>query len=149
MKWDYIPDLNVNESPLNPMKFRCHVYAKTLTELELDDSYVYKGLDSAILCLRLAMRSSTSSMNTFELIITDLTLEVGNADINACCAGALLGAWFGYSKFPHHWREGLMHRDWYVQKMESLCRVVGITEESYRGIDDLDTQTDDEKRKFI
>ena len=149
VKREYRPDSDVNESSLDQMEFRRHVYVKTLTELQLDDSqkmgYVYKCLGSAILCLRLAMRSSKTSMNTFELVITDLILEGGDADTNACCAGALLGAWFGFSKLPHHWREGLMHRDWLVEKVECLCKVAGITDGSYRGIDDPDTQTDDER----
>lgn len=149
---EYKPDPDGNESLMDQTEFRRHVYAKTLTELQLDDSqkmgYVYKCLGTAILCLRLAIRAPKTSMTTFESIITDLVLEGGDADTNACSAGALLGAWFGYSKLPHHWREGLMYRDWLVEKVDCLCRVVGITEGSYRGAEDSDTQTDEERGRL-
>lgn len=146
---EYRPDPVIQESPLDRQEYQRHVYAKTLTELQLDDSmrlgYVYKCLGSAILCLRLAMRSPKFSSNTFEVLVTDLIMEGGDADTNACCAGALLGAFLGYSKLPSHWRDGLMHRDWLVEKVGSLCRVVGISEGQYSGALDPDVQTDDER----
>jgi ADP-ribosylglycohydrolase len=149
---NYRPDLDNQEPRLDRQEFVRHVYAKSLAELQLDHSmkigYVYKCLGSAILCLRLAVRSPQMSTNTFEVIITDLTMEGGDADTNACCAGALLGAFLGYSKLPSHWRDGLMHREWLVEKALSLCRVVGISPGQYSGADDPDTQTDDERGRL-
>lgn len=149
---EYRPDPVIQESPLDQKEFRRHVYAKNLAELQLDDSmklgYVYKCLGSAIVCLRLAMRSPKFSTNTFEVIITNLVMEGGDADTNACCAGALLGAYLGYSKLPYQWRDGLMHRDWLVEKVGFLCRVVGISEGQYSGALDPDVQTDDERGRL-
>jgi ADP-ribosylglycohydrolase len=149
---NYRPDPDMQESLLDRQEFRHHVYAKALAELQLDDSmkigYVYKCLGSAILCLRLAMRAPTRSTSTFEMIITELVMDGGDADTNACCAGALLGAFLGYSRLPHHWRDGLMHHDWLVEKVQSLCHVVGISNGHYSGADDPDAQTDDERGRL-
>lgn len=149
---EYRPDPDIQGSLLDHEEFQRHVYVKTLSELHLDDSmklgYVYKCLGSTILCLRLAMRAPKMSPNTFEVIITDLVMQGGDADTNACCAGALLGAFFGYAKLPPHWRDGLMHRDWLATKVEALCNVVGISKESYSGAEDPDTQTDDERGRL-
>lgn len=107
------------------------------SDLELDDSqkmgYVYKCLGSAVLALRLAMRatiSKTLSMsatrNLFEETITDLIMQGGDADTNGCVAGALLGAWLGYSRLPGHWLQGVHHHDWMLWKCEALSRQIGI-----------------------
>lgn len=149
---NYRPDVDNQEPLLDRQEFTRHVYVQSLAELQLDDSmkigYVYKCLGSAILCLRLAVRSPQTSTNIFEIIITDLIMQGGDADTNACCAGALLGAFLGYSKLPSHWRDGLMQRDWLVEKASSLCRVVGISTGQYSGADDPDTQTDDERGRL-
>ena len=154
-KWvseEYRPDPVMQESPLDRQEFWRHVYAKNFAELQLDDSmrlgYVYKCLGSGILCLRLAMRTPKFSTNTFEAIITDLIMEGGDSDTNACCAGALLGALLGYSRLPPTWRDGLMHREWMAEKVGSLCQVVGISEGQYSGILDPDVQTDEERGRL-
>ena len=43
----------------------------------------------------------------FETLVTPLVMEGGDADTNACFAGALLGAYLGYKVLPPHWRDGL------------------------------------------
>src|SRR6187402_2286036 len=113
--------MSIVDSRLQYEEYRKHCFAETLSELQLDDSrkmgYAYKCLATAILCLRLAMREEIANpvlggSDTFEKLITDLIMEGGDADTNACVAGALLGAWLGYSRLPANWEKGLHNRDW-------------------------------------
>lgn len=145
---------------LNRDEFKNHVYAKTFEELQLDESrkigYVYKCLGSAILALRLGMRQapcdtlpagvSTKLPNSiiFENIITAITYEAGDADTNACAAGALLGCWLGYNSLPAQWRDGMMHLDWLVNKCDGLGYTLGVVQNipAYKGSEDQDTGLD-------
>lgn len=145
----YGPETDAQEFTLDRAEFCRHVYSTSLASLELDDSmkmgYVYKALGAAILCLHLAIRRPRGDMNIFEDLITELVMQGGDADTNACCAAALLGAWLGYSSLPPHWRDGLKHRAWLFAKTEALCQVVGISEGGYKGSEDPDTLTDLER----
>ncbi|EFR01733.1 ADP-ribosylglycohydrolase [Nannizzia gypsea CBS 118893] len=147
---------------LDREEFDKHAYAKTFSDLLLDDSYkigyVYKCLGAAILSLRMGMQQSPFGSNAgvessfiltdsavFEKIITELTYEAGDADTNACAAGALLGCWLGYNSLPSHWRDGMDNRDWLMQKCNSLIQVIGVGNENalpYDGKLDADTSPD-------
>ena len=124
------------DSVLVAEEYRKHCHAQTLKELELDDAqkigYVFKCLGSAILTLRLAMRHEpgigSSTAELFETLITNLIMEGGDADTNACVAGGLLGAWVGYSRLPPTWERGIRSREWLVRKAEALSLRVGILE---------------------
>ena len=141
---------------LDRAEFERHVYATTFESLELDDAlkmgYVYKALGAAVFCLRLAVRELRGQTKTFERIIADLIMQGGDADTNACCAGALVGAWVGHANLPAHWRGGLQHGPWLADKTEALCRVLGIiivvvidVADRYDGEHDPDNLTDPER----
>ncbi|KAH8651568.1 ADP-ribosylglycohydrolase [Tricladium varicosporioides] len=123
------------ESRLQYEEFMKHCNFQDFRDLQLDDSqkmgYVYKCLGSAILALRLAMRreASPNSHGTqlFEKIITELVMEGGDADTNACVAGALLGAWVGHARLPSHWRDGLSNGTWLDGKAQKLSLKLGIS----------------------
>lgn len=123
------------ESTLNGEEYRKYCYAKTLRELELDDKtmgYVFKCLGSAVLSLRFAIREGLGldarSTGLFETLISDLIMEGGDADTNACVAGALVGSWVGYSRLPSHWSKGMRNAEWLVAKAETLSFKAGIME---------------------
>ncbi|KFY33970.1 hypothetical protein V494_07151, partial [Pseudogymnoascus sp. VKM F-4513 (FW-928)] len=123
------------EPTLKREEYRKHCYAKTLRELELDDSkmgYVFKCLGSAVLTLRFAIREGLGydarSTAIFETLISNLIMEGGDADTNACVAGALVGSWVGYSRLPSHWSKGMRSVDWLVKKAETVSFKVGIME---------------------
>ena len=141
------------DPPLNLEELLRHVKAQDLAGLQLDDSqkmgYVYKCLGSGILSLRLAMRAVASSpaplrtqATIFEEIITSLIMRGGDADTNACFAGALLGSCLGYKALPIHWREGLKYGEWLMGKAEGLSRTLGISAGPYNGKEDKDTAID-------
>lgn len=137
------------DPPLNVKEFQKHVNVETLSDLELDDSqkmgYVYKALGCAVLLLRQAMRKKAANPNlvtdldTYESLVTPLTMEGGDADTNACIAGAVLGAHLGYKSLPPHWRDGLSHGPWLYQKCEAMCQIIGVTKGLYDGKEDPDT----------
>ncbi|KAK4463205.1 ADP-ribosylglycohydrolase-domain-containing protein [Cladorrhinum samala] len=143
------PDLDWDEltAHVNP--------ADGLDGLKLDESgkigYTYKTLGSGVVCLRLAIRRISTQQapsvaiavkreEVFEELITDLTMRAGDADTNACFAGALLGAYLGYSVLPGHWKRGLKNGDWLLRKAEALCKVLGVMDGEYNGRDDPDTE---------
>lgn len=146
-------DSRKHDPPLNLDELASHARAKTLADLHLDEGgkigYVYKTFGSGILLLRLAMRRTgkcdsriAERLATFEDLITELIMQGGDADTNACFAGALLGAYLGYNALPVNWREGLRHGDWLVGKADSLCKVLGVRKGLYKGTDDRDTFPD-------
>ncbi|KAF4976987.1 hypothetical protein FZEAL_6425 [Fusarium zealandicum] len=140
------------EPELDVEQFRQHATAKSLADLKLDETnkigFVYKTFGSGILLLRLAMHQLHSSgqirtqLAIFEKLITDLIMEGGDADTNACFAGALLGALVGFRALPPHWRDGLRNGPWLMEKSEGLCDVLNITRGSYSGSRDKDTAED-------
>ncbi len=122
-----------------------------LDDLELDDQaamgYVYKTLGSGIVLLRMAIRRKAESQGglldrtrVFEDLITDLIMRGGDADTNACFAGALLGGYLGYLSLPDHWKHGLKHEEWLLGKADAVSQVLGLKDgDEYRGKLDPDT----------
>ncbi|BEJ15018.1 hypothetical protein CspHIS471_0407850 [Cutaneotrichosporon sp. HIS471] len=127
-------------------ELRKHTHATSLAMLDLDGAgigYVYKSLGSALLLLRQAMRRVSEARSSlvakavlFEPLMTDLVMAGGDADTNACVAGALLGAYVGYTALPAHWRDGLRHGTWLTNKGEAVCRVLGVVEGGYEREED-------------
>ncbi|KAK3690393.1 ADP-ribosylglycohydrolase-domain-containing protein [Podospora appendiculata] len=121
--------------------------------LELDDppkiGYVYKTLGAGVVLLRMAIRRVEESGGgvvvrgrMFEELVTELIMCGGDADTNACFAGALLGAYLGYAALPGHWKYGMTHGEWFAGKAEALCRVLGLADGTYVGEEDADTRVD-------
>ncbi|KAL1835892.1 hypothetical protein VTJ49DRAFT_5913 [Mycothermus thermophilus] len=105
-----------------------------LEALRLDEpaaiGYVYKTLGAGVVALRMAMRKEAVEgrgflvrTRVFEELITDLVMRGGDADTNACFAGALLGGYLGYGTLPDHWKHGLKHEGWLLSKAEALCQM--------------------------
>ena len=123
------PDLDLDE-------FARHAKIDDLADLVLFGDgrgigYVYKCFGAGIHLLRLAMRSGGTmheQLSTFETLITDLIMRGGDADTNACFAGALVGSYLGFKALPPHWRDGLKHGEWLLEKSEALCSVLGLVE---------------------
>jgi ADP-ribosylglycohydrolase len=122
-----------------------------LDDLKLDDrmviGYVYKTLGSGVVLLRMAFRRTAASgaglldrTRIFEDLITDLIMRGGDADTNACFAGALLGGYLGYGLLPDHWKHGLKYEEWLLRKADALCVVLGVKDGEYNGKDDKDTE---------
>jgi ADP-ribosylglycohydrolase len=133
------PDLDMEE-------FYRHAKLEQLSDLELADGYkigyVYKCFGAGVHLLRLAMRSGNTmqaQISIFEPLITDLIMLGGDADTNACFAGALVGSYLGFKALPPHWRDGLKYGDWLLDKSEALCAVLGL-------VDAVENRKDDTAR---
>ena len=145
-----------DEPDLDTAELWKHAKIDDLDDLKLDEAYkigyVYKTFGCGIHLLRLAMRHrqnashrTTTGTTLFETLITDLIMRAGDADTNACFAGALLGAYLGFSCLPPRWRDGLRHGDWLLEKAESLSVVLGVNADEgirYDGKEDKDTAPD-------
>lgn len=141
-----------DEPGLDVGELKTHATVRMLDDLNLDDSYkigyVYKCFGSGVLLLRQAMRQTAQSSRLqaqsqiFEPLVTDLIMRGGDADTNACFAGALLGSYLGYKALPPHWRDGLRYGEFLMGKAEGLCEVLGVTEGEYSGSGDEETAVD-------
>jgi ADP-ribosylglycohydrolase len=145
------PEADGKRQYLERTEFERYCYASSWSSLELDDSqkigYVYKCLGAGLFSLRLGLGHKTSPASAvFEDVVTTLVMQGGDADTNACCAGAMLGAWLGYELLPPHWRDGIKHSDWLIQKTNAMCQLAGIVEKTgYDGLKDPDTMRDEER----
>ncbi|KOS22338.1 Uncharacterized protein ESCO_002022 [Escovopsis weberi] len=151
LEW-YEP-VGIEEPELDMGELRRHANPGGLAELELDDSlkmgYVFKTFGAGMHLLRRAMRELAGKsdalparMALFETLMVDLVMQGGDADTNACFAGALLGAYLGWRALPPHWRDGLRHGSWLMGKAEGLSSLLGVGERQYSGSQDADTAPD-------
>lgn len=58
--------------------------------------------------------------HNYESIIKTIISCGGDADTNASIAGAVLGAYFGYSQLPMSWIKSTPHRDWLDKKIKEF-----------------------------
>jgi ADP-ribosylglycohydrolase len=98
-----------------------HMYAQSFTDLELDEGsaigYTFKAMGCAFVALR---KLHNCDQEEFELILSELTREAGDADSNACVAMAVVGALIGFNNITSRWVSGLPHRQWMERRTEEL-----------------------------
>lgn len=84
-----------------------YMSCKDIKDLALDEKgkigYTYKTLGAGFWALK---------QDDFRQAIQTVVMQGGDADTNACVAGALLGCRLGLDKIPESWRTGLRHRQW-------------------------------------
>ncbi|MGG5511495.1 ADP-ribosylglycohydrolase family protein [Myroides odoratimimus] len=85
---------------------------------EVDMGYTLKTFSAAMWAYFNAL--------TFEEGILSIVNSGGDADTNACVAGAILGAKFGYDAIPIHWINGLNKKDVLHHKMEEFMQGVKL-----------------------
>ncbi|KAJ3179090.1 hypothetical protein HDU87_003046 [Geranomyces variabilis] len=94
-------------------ELRAHGLAPTLESLRLAEEdrigYTFKALGAGLNLLTRDLNAAESSAEAFRQVITELTLEAGDSDTNACVGGALLGCRIGYKALPEDWVQGLSH----------------------------------------
>ncbi|TPX59610.1 hypothetical protein PhCBS80983_g02358 [Powellomyces hirtus] len=105
--------------------FLQHACPSSLSSLNLSSGgigYTFKALGAATyLFTRDIAAHFESPAEAFVSLITELVLEGGDADTNACVAGALLGCRVGYKELPEHWVAGLRHRTQLEQLVDQFC----------------------------
>jgi ADP-ribosylglycohydrolase len=138
--WAHTQD-SLTDLVLEREEFERHVFAESLDDLVLCDStmgYVYKCLGSALWCLRQVLRGR----ETFKSAMVKLVMQGGDADTNGAVAGGLMGALCGYEQLPREWRDGMRHKDWYLDKITALCVRAGLADGVYDVEADSDTEFD-------
>lgn len=91
-------------------------YTGQVADLKLDElgkiGYVFKCLSCGIYALQVIKVAKTNQLTpSFKKFIIKLAEECGDADTNCAVAGAMLGAYLGYSRLPVDWIEALPCRD--------------------------------------
>ncbi|XP_022343575.2 ADP-ribosylarginine hydrolase Tri1-like [Crassostrea virginica] len=76
--------------------------------------YTFKSLGAGFWALK---------QKDFRKAITKIVMQGGDADSNACVAGAMLGCKLGLEAIPQSWREGLLHKEWLDQKIARFFKV--------------------------
>lgn len=78
-----------------------------IKELQLDEKgkigYTYKSMGSGFWALK---------QDDFRTAIQKVVFQGGDADTNACVAGAMLACKLGLDKIPPTWKNGLKHKEW-------------------------------------
>jgi ADP-ribosylglycohydrolase len=97
-------------------------YTKNIVELKLDDiskmTYVYKTLGAAIYSLQVIRAGKeTERVPSFKKVIKKIAAEGGDADANCAVAGAVLGAYLGYSGLPARWIVAMPNAAWLGAKI--------------------------------
>lgn len=97
-----------------------YLKCQSLKELHLDEAgkigYTYKSMGSGFWALK---------QDNFRTAIQNVTMEGGDADTNACVAGALLGCKLGMSAIPTSWRDKLRHKQWLDRIIQRYFDMVG------------------------
>ncbi|KAJ3021129.1 UNVERIFIED_CONTAM: hypothetical protein HDU68_009790 [Siphonaria sp. JEL0065] len=144
------PIMNMYKDPTIPFdvkhhvsKIESHVFPDSLQSLELDQhdsiGYTLKCLGSAAYCFSRSFHPK--NLDPFELkemegfgndykgelfkrIVLELVMEAGDADTNACVAGALLGCRIGFNSLPKDWLDGLQHKEYLEKMVDDICRLM-------------------------
>jgi ADP-ribosylglycohydrolase len=89
-----------------------HINPKSWIALDLSNrgkmGYTYKCLGSAFFSLERAqqlLNEGKTGQEIFRTVITELVGEGGDADTNGAIAGAMLGAFLGFSSIPESWKK--------------------------------------------
>lgn len=103
-------------------------FPKHLQELQLDEKssigYTLKCLGAALFCVSRRKDDDMENGDFFMRIITELTLEAGDADTNAAVAGALLGSRLGFKGLPSMWLMGLRNHQFLINICDELLELV-------------------------
>ncbi|KAJ3008120.1 hypothetical protein HKX48_008764 [Thoreauomyces humboldtii] len=105
-----------------------HVRTPSLDRLNLDGpagiGYTFKALGAAMHAFTRRLGCDMTGTK-FKQAIMEIVMEAGDADTNACVAGALLGCEVGFEGLPRDWVDGLRHREELEVVVEQLLASLG------------------------
>ncbi|XP_060079756.1 ADP-ribosylarginine hydrolase Tri1-like [Ylistrum balloti] len=95
------------ETEKEKKELKTYLKCTKLKELKLDEEgkigYTYKSMGTAFWALK---------QENIRETITKIVMEGGDADSNACVAGALMGCKYGAGAIPSSWTQNLVHKEW-------------------------------------
>jgi ADP-ribosylglycohydrolase len=88
-------------------------YTGSIRDLKLNDpiriDYVFRALSCGIYALQVIKFAITNSKTpNFKKFITHIVKECGTASANGAVAGAVMGAYLGYSRLPADWIQAII-----------------------------------------
>ncbi|CAL8121970.1 unnamed protein product [Orchesella dallaii] len=105
-----------------------HSFPESLSCLNLNErnkiGYTFKCLGAGLYAVTRKQPEDMSSGEFYKHIITELTLETGDADTNCAVAGAVLGCRLGKSGLPSGWVNGVRHHDFLEDITNKLCDMI-------------------------
>ncbi|ELP90539.1 hypothetical protein EIN_019280 [Entamoeba invadens IP1] len=114
----------------NIEQFDTYTHANKLEELDLCNciGFVYKTLGCAIWALRkysACVKEGVEIGTIFEQIITEITMEAGDADTNSAVAGTVIGSFLGDQNIPEKWKK-LRHIDALEHRIQSFLHIYNL-----------------------
>ncbi|XP_033745094.1 ADP-ribosylarginine hydrolase Tri1-like isoform X2 [Pecten maximus] len=107
------------ETEKEKKELKTYLKCTKLKDLKLDESqkigYTYKSMGSAFWALK---------QTNFREAITEIVMEGGDADSNACVAGAVLGCKYGVGSIPSCWTHKLLHKEWLEAIIDRYFRMM-------------------------
>ncbi|XP_069101170.1 ADP-ribosyl-[dinitrogen reductase] glycohydrolase-like [Argopecten irradians] len=107
------------ETEKEKKELKTYLKCTKLKELKLDESgkigYTYKSMGSAFWALK---------QDNFRKAITKIVMQGGDADSNACVAGAMLGCKLGVDGIPECWTQKLLHKEWLEAIIDRYFRMM-------------------------
>jgi ADP-ribosylglycohydrolase len=90
-------------------------WTKSLSDLKLDEnpiSYTFKTMACGIYALRVIEAAErTNTTINFKKLITTIVNECGSSECNGAVAGAVVGAYIGYTNLPHDFIDMLPYKN--------------------------------------
>ncbi|OWF39517.1 uncharacterized protein LOC110464941 isoform X2 [Mizuhopecten yessoensis] len=100
-------------------ELKSYLKCTKLKDLKLDEEgkigYTYKTMGAGFWALK---------QENFRKTITKIIMEGGDADTNACVAGALLGCKYGVDTIPKSWKDKLIHKEWLEAIIDRYFRMM-------------------------
>lgn len=87
-----------------------------LEELPLDSPQ----MGFSMFCVAVGLWAFRQRHRSFKDVITEICLQGGDADTNACVAGAILGCYMGFDALPEDWLATLRHKEFLEQAYEKI-----------------------------
>ena len=111
-EWGAITDKNYFNKAWN--EFEKTIRIHDLKELNLEEhiGYTFKPVGCAIWAL--------TSKKTYQEAINEIIFEGGDSDTNAAVAGAILGSYVKFRRFPEHLVDGLVFKT----ELEKYCQIL-------------------------
>mmetsp|Transcript_62960 Transcript_62960/g.148331 ORF Transcript_62960/g.148331 Transcript_62960/m.148331 type:complete len:161 (+) Transcript_62960:1063-1545(+) len=105
---------------------------ESVAGLRLDDTssgigYTFKCLGAALWALRHCQTGpGVDGEAEFTRVVRAIVREGGDADTNACVAGAVVGCRLGFSQLPAGWVAELPHASWLEAHAQKLLGLLGL-----------------------
>mmetsp|Transcript_9851 Transcript_9851/g.36736 ORF Transcript_9851/g.36736 Transcript_9851/m.36736 type:complete len:375 (+) Transcript_9851:2967-4091(+) len=97
-----------------------------LEDMKLDET---GKIGYTLKCMSAALYGLRNQTDSVKQIMTDVTLEAGDADTNLAVCGALIGVSRGLNALPKEWLSKFPHKKWLDEKVVAFAVKLGFSED--------------------